>query len=77
MAAYLDAYNVVIRAKRDGKSRPPTLVREVRLNIETALMGTRIRTIFDSPLESRLWREFQAACRRLDRSKRVPPRNAS
>jgi len=66
MAVYLDAYNAVLQAKRDEKSRPPRLRRDVRLNIETALVGTRIRTIFDSSLESRLWREFQAACQRLD-----------
>ena len=77
MAVYLDAYNAVLRAKRDGKSRPPKLARDVGLNIETGLLGTRIRTIFDSPLESRLWREFQAACRQLDRAKTATPRNAS
>ncbi len=67
MAAYLDFYNAALQAKRDGKRQPPRLDRNVRLNIETELVGTRFRTIFDSPLESRLWREFQAACRRLDR----------
>jgi hypothetical protein len=66
MAVYLDAYNAVLQAKRDEKSRPPRLRRDVRLNIETALVGTRIRTILDSSLESRLWREFQAAYQRLD-----------
>jgi hypothetical protein len=68
MAVYLDAYNAVLQAKRTGKSRPPRLDREVRAKIEMALMGTRLTTIFDAPLESRLWREFRAACLRLDRS---------
>jgi hypothetical protein len=68
MAVYLDAYNAVLQAKRKGKNRPSRLHPEVRTKIEMALMGTRLKTIFDAPLESRLWREFRAACGRLDRS---------
>jgi|SRR5208283_5634562 hypothetical protein len=71
MGVYLDFYDTLLRTKRDGKSRPPRLAREVRVNIETEMAGTRIQTIFDSPLASRIWREFEAACRRLDRAK--PP----
>ncbi len=71
MGLYLDLYDTLLRAKRDGKSRPPRLAREIRMNIETELAGTRIQTIFDSPPASRIWREFEAACRRLDRAK--PP----
>jgi hypothetical protein len=71
MGLYLDLHDTLLRAKRDGKSRPPRLAREARLHIEAELTGTRIQTIFDSPLESRIWREFEAACRRLDRAK--PP----
>jgi len=77
MGVYLDLYDTVLRTKREGKSRPPRLDRDVRLNLETELAGTRLQTIFDSPLESRIWREFQAACRRLDRPKVVTPRKDS
>lgn len=73
MGVYLDLYDALLRAKRDGKRRPPRLAREVRLRIEAELAGTRIQTIFDSPLASRIWRAFEAACRRLDRAK--PPRS--
>jgi hypothetical protein len=69
---YVEFYNAVLQAKRDGKRKPPKLDRNMRLNIETELAGTRIKTIFDSPLESRLWREFQAACQRLNSSSVAP-----
>jgi hypothetical protein len=68
MASYLDVYKAVRQAKRNGKSGPPRLNPEMRSKIEMALMGTQLQTIFDAPLESRLWREFRAACLRLDRS---------
>ena len=70
MGLYVEFYDTLLQAKRDGKRRPPKLPRDVRLNIEAELAGTRIQTIFDSSLESRIWREFEAACRRLDRAQR-------
>jgi hypothetical protein len=66
---YLNAYDAVWRAKRNGRQAPPKIDQVVRTRIETALAATRIRTVFDSPASSRLWREFEAVCRQLDRAK--------
>lgn len=63
----MDAYNAVMQAKRKGNKRPPRIDPAVRLNTQLALMGIRIETIYDSPLESRLWRVFRTVCQRLDR----------
>ena len=67
--SYLNAYDAVWRAKRAGRQLPPKLDTKVRWPIEIALAGTRIATVFQSPVSSRLWREFQAVCRKLDRAK--------
>jgi hypothetical protein len=68
MGRYLDTYNRVWRAKQEGQRKPPKLNRHVRERIEIELLGTRIKTVFESPDSSRLWREFESACRRLDRT---------
>jgi hypothetical protein len=68
MGRYLDTYYVVWRAKQEDQTRPPKLNRHVRERIQIELLGTRIKTIFESPETSRLWREFESACRRLDRT---------
>jgi hypothetical protein len=67
MGRYLDTYNVVRRAKQEGQAKPPKLKRHIRERIQIQLLGTRLKTIFDSPESSRLWREFESACRELDR----------
>ncbi len=68
MGRYLETYDAVRRAKQAGKANAPRLNRRVRLRIESALAGTRIDTLFESPHTSRLWRAFELACRSLDRS---------
>lgn len=70
MGRYLNTYDAVWRAKQEGKAKPPKLSRNMRLQIEIALAGTHINTLFASPESSRLWREFESVCRRLDRSDR-------
>jgi hypothetical protein len=69
MDRYLDTYNAVWRAKQEGQMNPPKLNRRIRERIESQLWGTRIKTIFESPDSSRLWREFESACQRLDRTR--------
>ena len=69
MRRYLNAYEAVLQAKRAGKQVPPKLDDVVRERIEAALAATQIATVFESPASSRLWQEFQAVCRKLDRSK--------
>ena len=67
MGRYLKTYDAVWRAKYQGKDKPPELSRIMRSQIELALAGTRIETLFESSASSRLWQEFKSACRRLDR----------
>ena len=69
MRRYLSAYNVVVQAKRAGSTGPPKLARDLRADIKASLGGISIRTIFESPLSSRIWRDFHTVCRRLDRRK--------
>jgi hypothetical protein len=71
MGRYLDTYNVVWRAKQEGQRKPPRLSRHIRERIQIQLLGTRMKTLFDSPESSRLWREFESACRRLDRNREM------
>jgi hypothetical protein len=66
MGRYLDTYDVVWRAKREGRPKPPKLKRHIRERIQIQLLGTRMKTLFDSPESSRLWHEFESACRDLD-----------
>jgi hypothetical protein len=68
MGRYLKTYDAVWRAKYQGNAKPPELSRNIRSRIELALAGTRIKTLFESPASSRLWREFESVCRRLDRT---------
>ena len=68
MGRYLDTFNVVWRAKQEGQRKPPKLNRHVRERIQIQLLGTRMKTLFDSPESSRLWLEFELVCRRLDRT---------
>jgi hypothetical protein len=68
MGRYLDTYDAVWRAKQEGQTKPPKLNRHVRQRIQIELFGTRIKTLFDSPESSRLWREFESVCRDLDRA---------
>ena len=67
MGRYLDTYNAVWRAKRKGQAKAPKLNRTIRERIQIQLLGTRMKTLFDSPESSRLWREFESVCRELDR----------
>ena len=69
MGRYLNAYNSVLQAKRAGLTSPHKLARVMRVEIETSLGGITIQTIFESPLSSRIWRDFHTVCRRLDRRK--------
>jgi len=66
MGRYLNTYNVVWRAKQEGQAKPPKLKRHIREQIQIRLLGTRMKTLFDSPESSRLWREFELVCRKLD-----------
>ena len=75
MGRYLKTFHAVQQAKRVGKDKPPELARNIRLRIEEALFGTRIETLFESPVSSRLWQEFESACRRLDRTSRSSRHN--
>lgn len=68
MGRYLDAYDLIWRAKQEGCAKPPKLNRNIREQIQSQLLGTRMKTLFDSPESSRLWREFESACRNLDRT---------
>jgi hypothetical protein len=68
MGRYLDAYNLVWRDKQEGRTKPPKLNRRIREQIQIQLLGTRMKTLFDSPESSRLWREFESVCRELDRT---------
>ena len=67
MGRYLDTYNLVWRAKQEERRKPPKLNRHIRERIQIQLLGTRMKTLFDSPQSSRLWREFELVCRDLDR----------
>jgi hypothetical protein len=64
---YLQTYDAVWQAKRQGKAKAPDMSRTIRLRIESGLAGTRIETLFESSPSSRLSREFKSVCRRLDR----------
>ena len=67
MSRYLKAYNAVVQAKRAGSTGPPKLTRALRVDLKASLGGISIQTIFESPLSSRIWRDFHTVCRRLDR----------
>jgi hypothetical protein len=67
MGRYLDTYNAVWRAKQEGHRKPPKMSRHIRERIQIQLLGTRMKTLFESPQSSRLWREFELVCRDLDR----------
>ena len=69
MRRYLNAYNAVVQAKRSGSIGPPKLAHDLRVDIKASLGGISIQTIFESPLSSRIWRDFHTVCRRLDRRK--------
>ena len=67
MGRYTKGYNAVLKAKRAGSTASLRLARDLRVDIETSLGGITIQTIVESPLSSRIWRDFHTVCRRLDR----------